>query len=138
MKIPLRRGRLITDADRAGAEDVMLIGEQTARTLWPNADPIGQHVRIGGADSGPWRTIVGVVGDVRHRALASQPTLQMYTPQAQLTAMAATGGRVRVASEALAALTLRQWIGDGSEIDGDLEWPALLRGLDRTSPGYRD
>ena len=58
--------------------------------------------------------------------------------QAQLTAMAATGGRVRVASEALAALTLRQWIGDGSEIDGDLEWPALLRGLDRTSPGYRD
>ena len=85
MRIPLRRGRLITDADRAGAEEVMLIGEQTARTLWPNADPIGQHVRIGGADSGPWRTIVGVVGDVRHRALAAQPTMQMYTPQAQLT-----------------------------------------------------
>ncbi len=63
----------------------MLIGEQTARTLWPNADPIGQHVRIGGADSGPWRTIVGIVGDVRHRALAAPPTMQMYMPQAQLT-----------------------------------------------------
>lgn len=58
--------------------------------------------------------------------------------QAQLTAMAATGGRVRVVSDEVAALTWRQWVGDGSEIDGDLEWPALLRGLDRSSPGYRD
>jgi ribulose-5-phosphate 4-epimerase/fuculose-1-phosphate aldolase len=58
--------------------------------------------------------------------------------QAQLTAMAATGGRVRIVSDQIAALTHRQWIGDGSEIDGDLEWPALLRGLDRSSPGYRD
>ena len=58
--------------------------------------------------------------------------------QAQLAAMAATGGRVRVVPDELAALTQRQWVGDGREIDGDLEWPALLRGLDRTSPGYRD
>jgi putative ABC transport system permease protein len=84
MHIPLRRGRLFTDADRAGAENVMLIGEQTARTLWPDADPIGQHVRIGGYD-GPPRTIVGIVGDVRHQELAAPPTMQMYTPQAQLT-----------------------------------------------------
>jgi ribulose-5-phosphate 4-epimerase/fuculose-1-phosphate aldolase len=58
--------------------------------------------------------------------------------QAQLTAMAATGGRVLVASDALAALTYRQWVGDGTERDGDLEWPALLRGLDRSDPGWRD
>jgi len=58
--------------------------------------------------------------------------------QAQLTAMAATGGRVRVVGETIAALSQRQWLGDGSEIDGDLEWPALLRGLDRSSPAYRD
>ena len=58
--------------------------------------------------------------------------------QAQLTAMAATGGRIRVVPADVAALTYRQWIGDGSEIDGDLEWPALLRGLDRLSPDYRD
>lgn len=58
--------------------------------------------------------------------------------QAQLTAMAASGGRVRVVDPATAALTQRQWVGDGSEIDGDLEWPALLRGLDRVDPSYRD
>jgi putative ABC transport system permease protein len=85
MRIPLQRGRLFTDADRAGGEPVMLVAEQTARTLWPNADPIGQHVRIGGATQGPWRTIVGVVGDVRHRELAAAPTMQMYVPQAQVT-----------------------------------------------------
>jgi len=84
MRIPLRRGRTFSDADRNGAQNVMLIGEQTARTLWPGADPIGQRVRIGGND-GPWRTIVGIVGDVRHQELAAPPTLQMYLPQAQVT-----------------------------------------------------
>jgi predicted permease len=85
MRIPLRRGRLFTEADRADSDQVMLVAEQTARTLWPDGDPIGQHVRIGSATAGPWRTIVGIVGDVRHRELAAAPTLQMYTPQAQVT-----------------------------------------------------
>ncbi len=58
--------------------------------------------------------------------------------QAQLAAMAATGGRVLAVGDELAALTYRQWIGDGRERDGDIEWPALLRGLDRSNPSYRD
>ena len=84
MRIPLRRGRRFTDDDRAGSENVMLIGEQTARSVWPGEDPIGRHVKIGGT-SGPWRTIVGIVGDVRHQNLAMAPTLQMYLPQTQNT-----------------------------------------------------
>ncbi len=84
MRIPLRRGRLFTSGDRAGSENVIIIGERTARMVWPNADPIGQHVRIGGYD-GPLRTVVGIVGDVRHRELALPPTMQMYLPQAQVT-----------------------------------------------------
>ena len=58
--------------------------------------------------------------------------------QAQLRAMAATGGRVAVVSDELAERTYRQWVGDGSERDGDVEWPALLRRTDRLSPGYRN
>lgn len=61
--------------------------------------------------------------------------------EAQLRAMAAaaaTGGRILVADDAVAALTHRQWVGDGAEWDGDVEWPALLRRLDRLSPDYRD
>ena len=82
MRIPLHRGRLFTDADRAGSENVLIVGAETARVVWPDADPIGQHVRIGGLD-GPWRTVVGIAGDVRHREVASPPTMQMYMPQAQ-------------------------------------------------------
>ena len=58
--------------------------------------------------------------------------------QAQLRAMAASGGVVQAVSPELGALTQRQWVGDGSEWDGDLEWPALLRRLDRQGTGYRD
>ena len=84
MRIPLRRGRLITEADRAGVDRVMVIGERTAERIWPGADPIGQRVKIGGFE-GPWYTIVGVVGNVRHKALSAPTTMQMYTSQAQLT-----------------------------------------------------
>jgi len=57
---------------------------------------------------------------------------------AQLRAMAAAGGQVLAVSDALAARTHAEWVGDGSEWDGDAEWPALLRRLERTDPGFRD
>jgi len=58
--------------------------------------------------------------------------------QAQLRAMAAGDPPVRFASDELAARTYRQWVGDGSECDGDAEWPALLRRAQRLSPGFTD
>lgn len=58
--------------------------------------------------------------------------------QAQLRAMAAGERGLRLASDALARSTYRQWVGDGSTRDGDDEWPALLRRADRLSPGFRD
>jgi len=85
MRVPLERGRLFTADDRADTQPVLIISELTARTLWPNDDPIGAHVRVGGAESGPWRTIVGLVGDVRHEALSSPTTMQMYVPETQFT-----------------------------------------------------
>jgi putative ABC transport system permease protein len=110
MRIPLHRGRLFTDADRAGGEDVMIVGDRTAQRLWPNADPIGQHVRIGDPNNGPWRTVVGVVGDVRHQQLAAPPTLQFYAPQAQVTdsflvfVIRANGDPASLAAEARRAI----------------------------------
>jgi putative ABC transport system permease protein len=52
--------------------------------LWGGDDPIGRRVRIGGADS-PWKTVVGIVGDVRHAQLTEGPRPQMYLPQRQVT-----------------------------------------------------
>jgi ribulose-5-phosphate 4-epimerase/fuculose-1-phosphate aldolase len=58
--------------------------------------------------------------------------------QAQLRAMAAAGGRIARVSDELAARTHAQWVGNGNDWDGDVEWPALLRRADRLSPGFRD
>jgi predicted permease len=85
MRIPLRRGRLFTAADTRNSLPVMIIAETTARTLWANEDPIGKRVRVPDAGNGPWRTVVGIVGDVRHYDLAERPTPQMYLPQSQVT-----------------------------------------------------
>jgi ribulose-5-phosphate 4-epimerase/fuculose-1-phosphate aldolase len=54
----------------------------------------------------------------------------------QLRAMAAAGGVNLGVSGDLAKRTYSQWVGDGSEIDGDVEWPALLRRAHRQSPGF--
>jgi ribulose-5-phosphate 4-epimerase/fuculose-1-phosphate aldolase len=56
--------------------------------------------------------------------------------KAQLRAMAAAGGVVHCVAPALAERTYSQWVGDGSEWDGDVEWPALLRRASRLSPGF--
>jgi len=65
MGIPLKRGREFTFADDSSAQRVALISENAAKRLFPGRDPIGQRVRYSGdADSIPWRTIVGVTGDI--------------------------------------------------------------------------
>jgi len=85
MRIPLRRGRGVTGADRAGAPAVVVVNETLARRFWGAADPIGRRVKVGGTD-GPWRTVVGVVGDVRHRGLDVPQSPQVYLPEEQFSA----------------------------------------------------
>ncbi|MBI3447387.1 MAG: ABC transporter permease [Acidobacteria bacterium] len=82
MGIPVLRGRGITDDDRAGAPPVILINDTFSRRTWPGEDPIGKRVRLGDPN-GPWRTIVGIVGDVKHTGLDADPTNQIYLPQPQ-------------------------------------------------------
>jgi putative ABC transport system permease protein len=85
MGIPLRRGRLITDADATGGQPVIVISEAAAR-LWSGADPIGRRVRVPGSDS-PLRTVVGIVGDARHARLDEDGSRSaaFYLPQSQYT-----------------------------------------------------
>jgi putative ABC transport system permease protein len=78
MGIPLRRGRGFDPRDTATAPPVAVINETMARRFFPNQDPIGQHIRIGSTPSGPWTTIVGVIGDVRHGGLEEEPQPEMY------------------------------------------------------------
>ena len=64
MQTPLLRGRTFTAADRETSELVVVISAATANRFWPGENPIGKHLRPGWGDE-PWRTVVGVVGDVR-------------------------------------------------------------------------
>jgi len=77
MGIPIRRGRGFAPTDGPAAPPVAVINEAMARTLFPNMDPLGQHVRTGSAPNGPWVTIVGVIGDVRHGGLEDDPQPEM-------------------------------------------------------------
>jgi putative ABC transport system permease protein len=66
LSIPLKKGRLFTDADEFGALGVAIIDEDLARRYWPNQDPIGKRIRVG-----QWYTIVGVVGHILDSDLAA-------------------------------------------------------------------
>jgi len=85
MGIPLRKGRWFTAADRAGTLSVVVVNETLARRFWGTKDPIGRRLKVGAMD-GPWRMIVGVVGDVRHRGLDVPQSPQAYLPQEQFFA----------------------------------------------------
>jgi putative ABC transport system permease protein len=83
MNIPLIRGRLLTPADTIGAAPVVVIGKTMADQLWPGEDPIGRRITLAGGPDNPPRTIVGVVGDVRHYGLHLPATIQAYMPRSQ-------------------------------------------------------
>jgi putative ABC transport system permease protein len=82
MRIPLLSGREFDERDRADAPPVVLVNESAARKLWPGEEPIGKRLRFGDT-KGPWKTVVGVVGDVLHKGLDASKTLQVYLPEAQ-------------------------------------------------------
>jgi predicted permease len=105
MNIPLKRGRYFNDRDdrshlegqdlsklnddereMAGVNS-MIIDEEFANRYWPNEDPIGKRVRLGGGDKGQLLTVLGVVGRVKMEGLAQDSKrVQGYFPFLQLPA----------------------------------------------------
>lgn len=77
MGIPLKRGRLLTDADKKGSEPVALVNEAFARRYWPGQDPIGQIIRPTCSATSGMR-IVGVVGDTLSHDLDAPPEPEEY------------------------------------------------------------
>ena len=84
MGIPLVKGRFLTEADREGSAPVILINEAAARRYWEGRDPVGLRMRINSSADTVWRTVVGIVGDVRHRGLTLTAKPEMYWPQSQV------------------------------------------------------
>jgi putative ABC transport system permease protein len=86
MGIPVRRGRLFTDMDRAGTTPVALLTESAARQFFAGEDPLGKHIVLG------WRRnqqrvegdVVGVVADVKSYGVDQDAPAELYVPLAQV------------------------------------------------------
>ena len=97
--IPLRRGRLLNDADSSRGAPVVVLNEAFAKKYWPKEDPMGQSIMIGHG-LGPEfedkpRLIVGIVANVRENGLDQDLNPVFYVPEAQAPdGMVALGNRI--------------------------------------------
>ena len=94
MNIPLIEGRDFDQRDVMKAPEAAIINQDMVRRYWPDEDPIGKRLAVG---SGPWRTVVGVVGDVKQAGLDIETRPEMFWPYYQLplsfsTLVVRTGG----------------------------------------------
>jgi putative ABC transport system permease protein len=84
LRIPLLRGRCLTDEDRAGTQDVAVIDQEFVRRYWPNENPIGKRFTFGPPDGvtdttqNEWIEVVGVVGHTAHEGLDADARIQLY------------------------------------------------------------
>jgi predicted permease len=80
LRIPITRGRAIDERDTATSQPVVVIDEKLARKFWPGQDAVGKRMyqptsaaeALRPRPNTKWLTVVGVVGEVRQRGLASQ------------------------------------------------------------------
>jgi putative ABC transport system permease protein len=76
----LLRGRSFTEDDEDGKPLVAVIDESTARKYWASDDPLGRRVRFGKDPTKPWRTVVGVIKDIKHDGLDIDGVPHIYVP----------------------------------------------------------
>jgi len=89
--IRLLEGRGFSTADRDGAPPVVLISRATAKRFWPGRSPVGRRLKPVWMDE--WRTIVGVVDDVKYFSITGPPAYidgAVYLPMAQAFSMSPT------------------------------------------------
>jgi predicted permease len=85
LRIPLLRGRVFRSEDHERSALVVVVSQSFAERHFPGEDPLGAQIRLGnfrGRET-PWRTIVGVVGDVKVEGLELAPRPHIYTPLLQ-------------------------------------------------------
>ena len=83
MGIPLLRGRVFSEQDDADAPRVVIINQAMADRYWPGRDPIGRQIREGSGDDGDLETIIGIVGDIKHKSLDEKIEPKRYRPLGQ-------------------------------------------------------
>lgn len=106
MGIPLIRGRDFNDQDSLDKDPGVVVSEKTVRHYWPNTDPIGKRLKVGSTTAdGPWRTVIGVVKDVRQNDFVAEPKMQMYFTYRQLRSLMPNALVVRTAVDPMSVAT---------------------------------
>jgi putative ABC transport system permease protein len=85
VRVPLLRGRFFVASDRQGSEPVAILNDAAAKKYFPGENPIGKVIRFEGV-----RTVVGVVGNIRHDGPETDWRLQGFVPIDQSRAVGAT------------------------------------------------
>ena len=84
MQIPLVQGRIFNSRDVEKMPEVAIVNEAMARKFWPGEDPVGKKVAAMCDEGKLCRTVVGVVGDIRHEGLADEAQPEIYMPHQQV------------------------------------------------------
>ena len=105
LQVPLLRGRSFSDRDTADRQLVAIINETTAKTHWPNEDPLGKRFTFGGDR---WTTVVGIVADTRRAGVERPVRTESYQPYTQnpgsMTVLIRTVGEPTAIAPALRAV----------------------------------
>jgi predicted permease len=80
MEIPLLGGRWFADSDTALAPRVVVVNEALVERFFPQGAAVGTRIRLGPNPNAPWRTIVGVIGNVRHHGPEEPVEPEAYEP----------------------------------------------------------
>jgi putative ABC transport system permease protein len=84
LRIPVKRGRGLSEADRATAPFVIVVNDAMVKRFWPHQDPIGRRIRWVTDDRDHrWLTIVGVAGEVKSDGLDKPEPPAVYAPYTQ-------------------------------------------------------
>ena len=79
----LLEGRSLEDRDVESSQPVVVVNEFLAKRHWPGQDPVGKRLKLTGSKE-PWRTVVGVVKDIRERGLLLEMKPAVYVPVNQV------------------------------------------------------
>jgi putative ABC transport system permease protein len=85
MRIPIVRGRGVSEHDTASNAWVVVINEAMAKRYWPNQDPIGQAIKFDDSPDEKPRQIVGIVQDVKQSFLSEPAQPEAFVSYHQLS-----------------------------------------------------
>jgi predicted permease len=86
MEIPLLSGRYFDERDSKDSLPVTVVDETLANRYWPDQDPVGKRIAAffdSKNNQLNWRTVVGVVKNVKRYGLDGKIKEQYYFPQSQ-------------------------------------------------------